>query len=101
MQKLFAAVVIAIALIGAPQARAQELDLSTITCKDFFEGNKDRLDFLVAWLLGYYTGEDDPPVINFTELTDKATKLGAYCAANPGHGLITAADEVMSPREAK
>lgn len=60
------------------------------------EGNKDRIDFVVAWLLGYHTGEDDPPVLNFTVLKDKAAKLGA---ANPSHGLITAADEVMSPPE--
>jgi acid stress chaperone HdeB len=72
-----------------------------ITCKDFFESNKDRIDFAVAWLLGYYTGEDDPPVLNFTVLKDKAAKLAAYCAANPAHGLITAADEVMSPPPAK
>ncbi|MGA8155681.1 MAG: HdeA/HdeB family chaperone [Rhodoplanes sp.] len=97
MQKLFGAVFLAAAFMGAPQASAQEIDLSAITCKDFFEGNKDRIDFVVAWLLGYYTGEDDPPVLNFTVLKDKAAKLGAYCAAHPAHGLITAADEVMSP----
>lgn len=101
MQKLFGAVFLAGAFMGAPQASAQEIDLSAITCKDFFEGNKDRIDFVVAWLLGYYTGEDDPPVLNFTVLKDKAAKLGAYCAAHPAHGLITAADEVMSPPPAK
>jgi len=101
MQKLFGAVFLAAAFMGAPQASAQEIDLSAITCKDFFEGNKDRIDFVVAWLLGYYTGEDDPPVLNFTVLKDKAAKLGAYCAAHPARGLITAADEVMSPPPAK
>ena len=95
MKKLFGAVVLAAALTGAPPASAQVIDLSTITCKDFFEGNKDRIDFVVAWLLGYYTGEDDPPVLDFAKLKDKATKLGAYCAANPDHGLVTAADKVM------
>lgn len=99
MQKLFGAVFLAAALMGAPRISAQEIDLSTITCKDFFEGSKDRIDFVVAWLLGYYTGEDDPPVLNFTVLKDKAAKLGVYCAANPSHGLITAADDVMSPPE--
>ncbi|NVO14242.1 MAG: hypothetical protein HXX10_09425 [Rhodoplanes sp.] len=74
---------------------AQKLDLSTITCKDFFEGSKDRLDFVIAWMLGYYTGEDDPPVLDFDKLKDRAGKLGAYCAANPTLGLITAADKVM------
>lgn len=76
-------------------AAAQSLDLSTITCKDFFEGSKDRLDFVIAWMLGYYTDEDDPPVLDFGKLKEKAEKLGAYCATNPTHGLITAADKVI------
>lgn len=91
----FGAVVIAAMLAAASPATAQVIDLSTITCKDFFEGSKDRVDFVVAWLLGYYTGEDDPPVLDFSKLKDKAEKLGAYCATNPSHGLVTAADKVM------
>lgn len=91
----FGAVVTAVLLAVASPATAQVIDLSTVTCKDFFEGSKDRIDFVVAWLLGYYTGEDDPPVLDFAKVKDKATKLGAYCASNPSHGLITAADKVM------
>jgi acid stress chaperone HdeB len=95
MQKVLGAVVLAAALAGAPPVSAQTVDLSTITCKDFFEGNKDRVDFVVAWLLGYYTGEDDPPVLDFAKLKDRAQKLGAYCATNPSHSIVTAADQVM------
>jgi len=86
---------VAALLLAAPQSHAQVLDLSTLTCKQFFEGNKDRLDFVVAWLLGYYMDNDDPPVLDFGRMKEKATKFGAYCAANPDHGLITAADAVM------
>ncbi|MEZ5788018.1 MAG: HdeA/HdeB family chaperone [Xanthobacteraceae bacterium] len=93
--KKFGAAVMAATLAVASPATAQVVDLSTITCKDFFEGSKDRVDFVVAWLLGYYTGEDDPPVLDFAKLKDKAAKLGAYCASNPEHGLVTAADKVM------
>ena len=89
MKKTLGAIVLVAALTGAPPAFAQ------VICKDFFEGNKDRIDFVVAWLLGYYTGEDDPPVLDFAKLKDKAAKLGAYCATNPTHGLVTAADKVM------
>ena len=90
------AVMLAAARARAPPASAQVIDLSTITCKDFFEGNKDRIDFVVAWLLGYYTGDDDPPVLDFSKLKQKTEKLGAYCATNPTHGLVTAADQVMN-----
>ena len=94
MKTLLGAIILAAAPASAPAASAQVIDLST--CKDFFEGNKDRIDFVVAWLLGYYTGEDDPPVLDFGKLKQKAEKLGAYCATNPTHGLVTAADAVMN-----
>jgi acid stress chaperone HdeB len=90
------AITFAACLLAAPPASAQVLDLSTISCKDLFEGNKDRIDFVVVWLLGYYTGEDDPPVIDFSKLKQRTEKFGAYCGANPTHSIITAADKVMN-----
>jgi acid stress chaperone HdeB len=86
----------AMALALITPAKAQQIDLSTITCKDFFEGNKDQMQFVIAWLMGFYTGEDDPPVIDFAKMKEKAGKLGAYCATNPAHGLITAAEQVVA-----
>lgn len=95
MKRAAAVLLVVVSTAFTSPASAQVLDLSTITCKDFFEGSKDRLDFVIAWLLGYYTDEDDPPVLDFGKLKDRATKLGAYCAANPAHGLITAAEAVI------
>ncbi|HEY0568865.1 MAG TPA: HdeA/HdeB family chaperone [Xanthobacteraceae bacterium] len=87
---------VALALSLTSPAQAQQIDLSTITCKDFFEGSKERVDFVVVWLLGFYTGEDDPPILDFGKMKDKAEKLGAYCAKNPNHGLTTAAEQVVA-----
>lgn len=86
----------ALALALAAPAKAQQIDLSTITCKDFFEGNKERIEFVIVWLMGFYTGEDDPPILDFAKMKEKAEKLGTYCAKNPTHGLITAAEQVVA-----
>ena len=37
------------------QAQKQQFDLSTITCKQFFEYNKDNLAIMLMWLDGYYS----------------------------------------------
>jgi acid stress chaperone HdeB len=47
------------------------------------------------WLDGYFTGEDDPAVVDFDKMKQKGVKLGEYCAKNPTHGLLTAAEDVM------
>ena len=77
------------------QAQKQQFDLSLITCKQFFEYNKDNLAIMLMWLDGYYADEDAPPIVDFDKMGENSKKLGEYCSRNPGHSVITAADKVM------
>ena len=77
------------------QAQKQQFDLSLITCKQFFEYNKDNLAIMLMWLDGYYADEDAPPIVDFDKMGENSKKLGEYCGRNPGHSVITAADKVM------
>ena len=86
---------LAAAVLGVAPASAQVVDLSTLHCKEFFEGSKDRISYVVMWLDGYYQSDDDPPVVDFDRMKKKIEALAAYCAKNPTHGLVTAADEVL------
>ena len=88
------AVLIAMLLLSEPAA-AQVVDLSTIRCKEFLDSGKETISYIMMWLDGYFTGEDDPAVVNFDQMKQKGEKLGEYCARNPTHGLLTAAEEVM------
>jgi acid stress chaperone HdeB len=86
------------ATIGATvpaQAQKQQFDLSVVTCKQFFEYNKDNLAIMLMWLDGYYADEDAPPIVDFDKMAANSKKLGEYCGKNPDHSVITAADKVM------
>jgi acid stress chaperone HdeB len=85
---------LALALFGPVQAKAEKLDLSTISCKRFFDYSKENIGLLLTWLEGYYSGDDDDPVIDFDKMAVNAKKLGEYCAKNPDIGLITAAEKI-------
>ena len=89
--------VIAVTLLAAlpAQAQKQQFDLSTVTCKRFFEYNKENLSLMLMWLDGYYAEDDAPPVVDFDRMAENGKKLGEYCGKNPGHSVITAADKVM------
>ena len=88
---------IAVTLWAALPAQAQkQLDLSTMTCKRFFEYDKDNLAIMLMWLDGYYSEDDAPPIVDFDKMKENATKLGGYCAKNPEVGLITAAEETIA-----
>jgi acid stress chaperone HdeB len=71
------------------------LDLSTIKCKEFVESSKETIGLILMWLDGYYTEDEDKVVIDFDKMKQKGEKLGAYCAMNPTHGLMTAAEDIM------
>ena len=85
------AAVLATFLAWSAPAKANTIDLSTWTCKQFQSANRDEVTLILAWLDGYYRGEDDPPVIDTEQLGANAKKLGAYCATHPDTKLIAAA----------
>ncbi len=93
--KTVSAFLVVAALLASQPAQAQKLDLSTIQCKDFIESSKENIALILMWLAGYYTDEDDPPVVDFDKMKTDAEKLGAYCAKNPTLSLITAAESVL------
>jgi acid stress chaperone HdeB len=94
--RILASLVCAGALLAAPPASAQVVDVGTITCKDFSDFNKDITFAIIMWLDAYYRDEDDPPIIDFDKMAQKASRLATYCGRNPSHSLTTAAEPIMT-----
>ncbi len=94
--KILSAILVAVAFAVATPAHAQKLDLSTVTCKQFIESDKDTIALILMWMAGYFADQDDPPIVDFGKMKEDAQTLGAYCAKNPTIGLITAAEETIA-----
>jgi acid stress chaperone HdeB len=94
--KTFSAIVTAAMLAAGTPAQAQKVDLSTITCKQFLDMNKESISLILMWMAGYYSDQDAPPLVDFDKMKEDAGKLAAYCTQNPTVGLITAAEETIS-----
>lgn len=86
---------VAVTLLAPLPLKAQQLDLSTVTCKDFIASDKETIGFILMWLEGYYSEQDAKPIVDFDKLKGNGSRLGEYCGKNPSHSLITAADDVM------
>ena len=89
----------AAAIAFAAPALAANVDLSTITCKQFLALDKDNIAVYITWLDGYYKNEDDPPVIDFDSFQKNSQALGQYCGGHPDEGLITAADQSFGKKK--
>ena len=97
MKKLSMLLVAVAMLLSAP-LKAQQLDLSTITCKDFVESDKATIGLILMWLEGFYADNDAKPIVDFDKMQANGGKLGEYCGKNPTHSLITAADDVLGDK---
>lgn len=94
MKKL-SILLLATALLAPLPLKAQQLDLSTVTCKDFVTSDKETIGLILMWLEGFYSDQDAKPIVDFDKMKTDGGKLGEYCGKNPSHSLITAADEVV------
>jgi acid stress chaperone HdeB len=94
--RYFAALLVAGVMACGTPAVADDIDLSTWTCKTFLNSDKHTIELVLTWLDGYYKDEDDPPVIETNKFVDNAKKLATYCAEHPDQGLITAADKTLN-----
>jgi acid stress chaperone HdeB len=93
--KLVYAAAAAAALLAVSPAKAQVVDMSTITCADFSARPPDQMANIMFWLEGYYTEDDEPTTIDFAEFKSTLEKLLVYCGNNPTVGFLTAADDII------
>ena len=82
-------------LSAAIPANAQQLDMSTVKCRDFVSSSKENIALMLMWLQGFYSEQDASPIVDFDQMKKDAQKLGEYCAKNPDHSVITAVDEAL------
>ena len=75
---------VGLTLASAP-ADAVVLDLSTVTCQQFIEGNMD----------GWYKGDEDEAIIDTDVFVTNAKKFGTFCAANPNISVVNAAEKIL------
>ena len=90
-----AIVIVAAALLVTASASAEDLDFSKIKCKDFISAPKDQIGTILAWLEGFYTKENAPPIMYSDKTVTDAKNLSAYCNQHGDDDIIKAADAVM------
>ena len=92
---LVAISLVAVSLVTAAPASAQKLDLTKVTCKQFLDSGERTMNMILMWLTGFFTDEDDTPIVDFDKLKTDANKISDYCRKNPNTALMTAAEEIL------
>lgn len=93
--KRTAAILVVLALFGSCGAKAQQFDLSTLTCGNFIKGDKDQMKLITAWLAGYYTDASAPEVVDVSALNKMQDQLVKFCTRETSFLIENAADGIF------
>jgi acid stress chaperone HdeB len=88
-------VLAATAIALAAPARAEVVDMASITCGDLKAMKDDDAGTILVWLHGYFSGRNDDTRFDVKEFEKAAKKIGAYCAKNAKVTLLSAAKDAM------
>ena len=82
-------------LLAATPVRATVMDLSTMSCKQVVDSDKDTIAMELTWLDGWYKGDSDVAIIDTEVFVANAKKFGEYCAANPTISIVNTAEKIL------
>lgn len=97
MKTLFLSTALAVAAI-AP-AKADSVDMSTITCAAFAEIDTDSGAFILTWLDGWLAGQADNTVMDPEALGDQIDGIAKVCEEHPELSLMNAAKQYLDEND--
>ena len=77
------AVLAALLMLPTAPARAEVLDLSTMSCKQFVESGDDMIKLVLIWMDGWYKGDSDEAIIDTEVFAQNAKKFGSLLRGQP------------------
>jgi acid stress chaperone HdeB len=66
-----------------------------MTCRQFVQSDDKSVDIVLAWLSGFYAGEQEPQVVDFTKLDNLRKSFMSFCKEQPGFRVTTAAEGIF------
>jgi HdeA/HdeB family len=77
MKPFYATILAAALLLTASPLLAEDskIDMKKLSCKQFSGYDKDNMSIIMMWLEGYYTGDEEDPVIDFGKMAGDTAHL--------------------------
>lgn len=92
MNRLLAGLLFAaVTMTAAHQARADMLDMSTVTCAQLATMNEDDGAMFLIWLDGWLAGQSDLTTLDVEELTAQIDGIADKCTETPELSVMNAA----------
>lgn len=98
MKRRIAAVVLAILCAVPCPARAAEIDIARIRCKDIL-ANEEQLPLILMWVDGYMSAATNNTVFSAEWMSRLAAHMDVYCATHPRKTVMEAMEAMPAEEE--
>ncbi|MBV9832836.1 MAG: hypothetical protein JO055_00430 [Alphaproteobacteria bacterium] len=96
MRTVYAALLCAAtALPFSAPARAEVVNMATITCKDLLESKPDEIGVMLVWLHGYYGGRSGDTKFDVEEFARGSQKIAEHCKQNMSITVMQAIERIF------
>lgn len=83
-------------VFAALPARAEMLDMSTVTCGQIAEFNEDDAAWFLIWLDGWLAGQADDTTVDIDAIGDQIDGIANVCGEKPDLSVMNAAKEYLA-----
>lgn len=83
-------------MIAAVPAKAEPVDMSTVTCGQMMGMKQDEVTFMLTWVIGYLAGTQEELSMDPDTLGKTAEDTVKYCGENQEMSVVNAAKEVTA-----
>lgn len=95
MKRLTVAAMLAATFFAAP-AKAEMLDMSTVTCAQLASMKEDEVAWFLIWLDGYLAGQADSTQLDIEQLGAQIDGIAGVCGDKPDLSVLNAAKEYLA-----
>ncbi len=96
MKKLAFALLLAATPVLSVQAKAEMVDMSTITCAQLGTMGEDDGALFLIWLDGWLSGQADATTLDVDDLTSQIDGIASECEAQPELSVMNAAKNYLA-----
>jgi hypothetical protein len=84
---------LAAAALATGHARAEAVDMSTVTCAHLLSMNEQEMSFMLSWVAGYVAGTNEELSLDPDALSKTVQGTVTYCQENQEMSVLNALKE--------
>ena len=87
-------ILVTVILVGGSFARAEQTDLTKVTCEEITNAFLEDVVVIGAWLSGYYNAKRDNTVVDSRQIAANTSKVMQFCRTSPRETVMHAIELV-------